>query len=225
AVGVEPEANDDSGMIDLRALLAAAQKTDDADVEGTPLPVTRTIPVYPFGAPAILELTRPPPSPSSPGPNEGHPLLPRSKVFLALAGLALMGIGAAAALSLAPPDAAREVVVEQGIEAVPAECAAALAPEAPTLSAGVDVSSLPDVTPAPAGDAAPDRPAASAAPATGEMDVRAPAAPQRSAKALPLPAKAQPPAAEAAAATKPASPADSCGGDLLCAMKRATGKR
>jgi hypothetical protein len=208
---------DDSGVIDLHALMAAAQAMAAAESqrpaasgdERTPVPVVRNLAVYPFGAPPALDSAPPPAQPAPRGFSR------RGTVMMVLGGVALGGAVAAVVLARAShpgEEPARAPASAGDTAALTAETARLPGPpqDVDTTSPGREPTS-------PAKSAAPVEPvlpAKSAGPRVVGPVVKAPV--------VKTPVVKTP----AVATGKPASPAaDPCNGDLLCAMKRATEKR
>ncbi len=218
---------ENSGLIDLRALMAAAKATSGAPsgAMSPPLPGDEPadsagvghLAIYPLGAPPSQ---RPPPppivAPEPPRAGRGQ------KVFAAAAVLVLAGVlvGATALLvSRAPvssPVDARSV--QRSL--VPGDNTEQ-ALSRPAESARVTVTPPGDPHPESAGTHDPS--ADTASPGAGS----APATPVRPGKSGPLANPAKPPAGPKTVTGPKAPPVttpkvDPCKGDLLCAMKRST---
>lgn len=223
ASGSTTATKDDSGMIDLRALMASAKPPpprarlplgDTAPTplapaggaELTPLPVVRHLSVYPFGAPPEPE------EPGSPAQTAlpASSLSPRTKGVLLGLGAALIA-GGAAILFLLPRvhGGSTETPPAQALATSPARVDSALlqaTPEAlpaPAIPAPTATAAAEDVLPAETARPAPPK----AAP------------PPRATIKKPIPQASK---SSASAPAKSPLPADTCKGNLLCAMKRAT---
>ena len=225
---------DDSGIIDLRALMRAAREADRrageeeaARADATPLAVVRPLDIYPFGAPEEKGSARPA-SPPAPPPSRvaSPPAPPPSRVARWSAGLwMLLGAGLLGLAVVVPvlvqtlPDDEAVVTVTAAGGPVhgPAAAQVALWPIlAESPNAAVPVAIADTSLPAASSEVDPDTVVApsSAAP-VGEA----------SAPARLTPVRSSPRATTSATAEKPrpaAPPVDPCNGDLLCAMKRAT---
>lgn len=213
AGGAAPSSNEDSGIIDIRGLMASAKdKSDRRDraaraAELTPLPVVRALSVYPLGDPAASQGSEPPTPMAPPPPRRSAS---RFGLLLGLSVMLLAGGATAVLLSRTGRESAR---------AAPPKSLAAPS----FVAAGVsDVQGTPEALPAPAPPTDITAPAESALPAES-----ASAAPDRAAppSTRPVAKKAVAAAAPKPAASAPAKtpiPADTCKGNLLCAMKRAT---
>ncbi len=205
--GASQTSNENSGLIDLRALMAAAKSTaHDEPVDSAEI---GHLPVYPLGAPASQPPPAPPVQVAAPAPHAGR----GQKVFAAVAVLVLAAVAAGVGVLLlarAPAGTTADVRVDTAgptIHALPEAAKVDVAP--PTDS---PVAAPRDPVPA----------VATAPGATPSPEIKA-----RPGKPGPLPGPAKPPAGQKTATgqkTPPAkSPAaDPCKGDLLCAMKRST---
>lgn len=223
AGGAAPSTNEDSGIIDLRALMASAEAKSDrraraaSAAELTPLPVVRHLPVYPLGDPAASRESEAP-APFAPRPS----LRSASRIGLLL-GVSVVLFAGAATMVLLPREGG------EGAQAAPPP---ALAASLPAGSAGVPgLQGTPEALPAPtppldvAAPAEPVPPAdgAAAAPVDAAPPPARPAA-KKAVAVTPRPG-AGAPKPSASAPAKASAPADTCKGDLLCAMKRATAGR
>lgn len=216
--GSHAPSNDDSGLIDLHALMAEAASQggarDERAGEGdsgplsdelTPAPVVRSLDLYPFGAPVEAA---PPPPPADPAPSGRNTSL-RSWGLLvaALGGVAI--VGALSGLFLAeslPARPAARLPIERASAAL---TEAAAPPPAPAITESSAVPEAKTTVPA-----APSAPPAATVAKKPPVHVWRPPPPAR--KRTPETEKAP-----AAPTAKPA-PVDPCHGDLMCAMKRAT---
>ena len=217
-----PPTRDDSGLIDLRALMessrATARPAPDGPTEDelTPVPVVQYLDVDPLAMPEARESAppeAPPPAPSAqPAP---PPRASRLNLALAAALGALVATGVAAFLLLRSP---QDVTVHR-------DGAAALLAEGPAAGTEIDLRSAP--APAEPAEATTET---AAAPSAAESAGPAATAP-RAAAVVPKARSGKPaPAAKASAASPEpaASPApvantpapDPCNGDLLCEMGR-----
>jgi hypothetical protein len=232
--GAPQTSNENSGLIDLRALMAAAKSTSRETSAAAP-PRSREEPadgadsghlaVYPLGAPPSQR----PPAPSAPAlvldPRSDARQAPAragraQKAFAVGAVLVLVGVatGATVLLTGRSPSSTNAGVGQSSSQAA----GAGQTSSTPAGNARVNV--------APPGDATPDTaaqrdkaPADTAAPGTtSSPNTRA-----RPGKPGPLPTPAKPPAGQPPATSQKTPPvtspkADPCKGDLLCAMKRST---
>ncbi len=210
ASGLTTATKDDSGMIDLRALMASAKPPPPPGAPGggaelTPLPVVRHLSIYPFGVP---------PEPEEPGTHSSSALSAsrtsrRGLGLLLGLGAALLAGGAATLVLTRAPGAATETLPAQARTASPAAVES-------TGIRGTPEALPASAVPAPAENVPAETvlPAETAAPAP-------PKAPPRTRATLKSP-PSQASTSAASASAKSPRPADTCKGDLLCAMKRAT---
>lgn len=225
--GAAPTSNENSGLIDLRALMAAARSTsNEPSGAAPPRPREDTadgadsghLAVYPLGAPPSQR----PPAPSAPAlvldPRNDAPPAPAragraQKAFAVGAVLLLVGVAIGATVLLAGRSPSTT-----NADAGQTSARAGAGPSTPE-NAKVDVARPAGETP----DTAAPRdkaPADTAAPGTSTP-------PNTRARPGKLPAPGKPPAAQPPATPKKTPPvtsakADPCKGDLLCAMKRST---
>ncbi len=210
AGGAAPTTKDDSGIIDLRALMASATaESRDAPVGGaelTPIPVVRHLSMYPFGAPSESPEVDPPAPAVGPAPRGSAR---RLGLLLGL-GVALLAGGVTALLIPRTSSDGQRAVAPLATTAPPSSVGAQApafqgTPESlPAPSLRPEVTSPVETLPAEAANAAPVK----AAPPRSRPPVKKP---QAAVKPVPVSAPAKPP-----------PPADTCKGNLLCAMKRAT---
>lgn len=205
---IRSQPTDDSGLIDLNALMEASRAAERAPArsEVTPVPVVRNLDLYPFGAPAPTE-------PAAAPAAQEKPRARRSAMRVVLPVLG--GVALAGALAFVFLSGPGESTQPAAAGAVPAERAPA--PDAVTLPLPPPVT-----TPAPAAEPTP-------AP-TDSGSVKPPVATRPPAKTTPVkttPVKATPvkttPVKTTPVKTTPVkTPAPSpCNGDLRCEMERA----
>jgi hypothetical protein len=188
--------NDESGLIDIQALMAASRSAERAPspprAEGTPVPVVSNLAVYPFGAPEPLE-PAPPPEPIE--PVRPRRFAPRSVVIPVLGAVALAGVVMGVLLARPP----------QGNEG-PARAGAAgeVATPEPPAPPKVETAPLPE----------PPKPAESGAVDAVKPPVVKPPVVKQPVVKQPV----KPPVVKQPVKTPPASP---CNGDLRCEIERA----
>jgi hypothetical protein len=204
--------DDNSGLIDLKAMMAQAEQENAA--EAAPgLHVTSHLAVYPFGAPA----SQPQPALVQSAPEEESPrALRRPKRGRAAS------IGVAAALLSIAAVAAAAVSIGLGAFDVPRQALASPVPTA--LQWAMTPSEM-----APASPEKADLASAQPSPSATDPTLATPRPPKEIPHIAKAPvlnrttrATAAPPKAPTAAPTPPVN--DPCKGDLMCAMQRATKK-
>jgi len=205
---------DNSGIIDLRSMLASAEAHEERPSD--PLAVQSHLPISPFDAPQ-------PAPPRAPAPVTPTPMRPSSRLQ---ASVAMVVAGAALAVAIAGATVA--LVMTRGPQETPRSEPARLVMNAEAKERETrEVTALAPIAPA--------------APATSEVKAQSEAAAKAKATTAPPRAKvaakrvtaarrAPTRAATAAPATTkreaPKAPAvDPCNDDLMCAMERATGAR
>lgn len=221
-------AGDDSGIIDLRALMAAAREADrrageeEAARAGvTPLPVVRPLDIHPFGA---LEQRDSAPLVPPPAPPPSRVTKWSAGLWMLLgAGLLGLAVVVPVLVQTLPADEAEvSVTAVGGPLHGPAAAQVALWPiHAEKANGTVPVAIADTPLPEASSEVHPEAVgvASSATPA-----VTAPADEARAPAHL-TPVRSSPRATTSATAEKPrpaAPPVDPCNGDLMCAMKRAT---
>lgn len=199
---------DESGLIDIRALMEAARATERTpaarEAEGTPIPVVSNLAVYPFGAPEAAE--------PAPAPVPEEPPKPRRAGLLnvllpVIGGAALAGV-VAGVLLMRPSQGTQEPT-----RAGAAGEVAVTAPEAPSPP---KIEAVPPPEPAtPVEGAAPAESTAVKPPPVKKPPVRTPPVKNAPVKTPPL---KKPPVKTPPVKTPPPSP---CNGDLRCEMERA----
>lgn len=215
-----PRKEENSGLIDLHALMAQAEREEKAKEEERGLRVSQHIGVYPFGAPPPVEATAVTPAPTSMAAPEPPPA-PRGgvgsrrwgaiAVGSTVAGLAVV----AAAMSAGGWPSGSPSVAHMAKGALdPAALQSVASPIRKEAASGHLQVSTPRLTPGETAESEasplPDRP-----PKVGVHVSKAP----RLTRTSPPAGGAAAPKASGAARTPQAG--DPCHGDLLCAMERA----
>lgn len=197
---------DESGLIDIRALMEAARATERTpaarEAEGTPIPVVSNLAVYPFGAPQAAE---PAPVPEEPPKPRRAGLL--NVLLPVIGGAALAGVVAGVLLVRAP---------QQGEQPARAGAAGEVAVTASEAPSPPKIEAVPPPEPAtPVEGAAPAEVTAVKPPPVKKPPVRTPPVKKPPVQTLPV---KKPPVQTPPVKKPPPSP---CNGDLRCEMERA----
>lgn len=203
---------ENSGLIDLRALMAQAEKEERAKADQQALRVAEHTDVYPFGAPGTAPLRAAVPALPAEVSKRSMPRGGRrARQWGGIAAGVLIGGGAMAAAALG----GGSLLWESTLMARPALAGLAdhKMPAFKAEEAVADESVVTDGPPAePTATALPDRPA--------KIGLHVPKAPVMN--RTPKPPK---PAAEIPTAQPKPAEVDPCRGDLMCAMQRAIEKK
>lgn len=204
---------EDSGLIDLNALIAMEDSVTKKGAAPTVPAVSAHIGLFPFDAPPVTAAPAPVAAPVAAVSDDIEmPKKPsRALVWVGLVGVA---VAAAAAFFVAmnggssdTPEVAQNTTTEAAPPAAPAPIETAKPVEEPKVAAADPGASK-------AKDKEPTKPAAQTTPAVAKP----------AAVAAAKPAAAKPQDAPAPAAKPAGASNDPCHGDLMCAMQRATKK-